>query len=227
MWSQLRVGAHQSPESQWRYKLSGYAQAQLRLTQIMASHRALMICCSLSAFLCSSLVASAPADVNCTRRQDFNAVRGCCSIPTFHFEAFGKQCGRYMPDGGPRVSPCLYDCIFNATKILNGSELDVANARSMLQRLLGNNQDFLDVYLDGMLQCPGAVEAMMRARRPRPVAGVEQCSPVPLYYGICTTRYVFNYCPSSSWSYTELCETARLQDLNCPTMRASRGARPI
>ncbi|XP_034655043.1 uncharacterized protein LOC117892731 [Drosophila subobscura] len=191
----------------------------------MDNHRALLICCSLSATLLLVGAVPAPAvpDVDCARRQDFNAIRGCCNIPTFHFEAFRKQCGKYMPDGGPRVSPCLYECIFNATGILRASEVNVANARNMLQRLLGNNQDFLDVYLEGMLQCSGPVEAMVRARRPRPSSAVAKCSPVPLYYGICITRYVFSYCPSSSWSDTEQCETARLQNLNCPTMRASRG----
>ncbi|SPP74740.1 Hypothetical predicted protein [Drosophila guanche] len=92
------------------YKLSGYAPAQFRLTRRMAKHRALLICCSLSATLLLVGAVPAPAvpDVDCARRQDFNAIKGCCSIPTFNFEAFRKQCGKHMPDGGPRVSPVSF-----------------------------------------------------------------------------------------------------------------------
>ncbi|XP_017022271.1 uncharacterized protein Obp50c [Drosophila kikkawai] len=185
----------------------------------MAWNKALLICSLVAT------VATKPLDVDCTHRQDFQTVRGCCSYPTLRFEQFRKQCGRYMPTGSPKVSPCLYECIFNATNILKDSLPDSANTRAMLETLLGNNQDFVEAYLDGMMNCSDTVQDMMKHRRPRHSGGTDYCSPVAVFYGICTQKYVFNNCPSSSWSGSESCEMARLENLNCPSARQSRGAR--
>ncbi|EDV37548.1 Odorant-binding protein 50c [Drosophila ananassae] len=182
---------------------------------------ALAICSCLVAVL--SVVAGIPLDVDCSRRQNVNTVRGCCAYPTLNFDQFRKQCGKHMPVGSPKISPCLYECIFNATNVLEGSEVNPSNTRSMLERLLGNNQDFLEAYVEGMLNCSDTVEAMLKNRRPRHPQSSE-CSPVAVYFAICTQSFVFNHCPSSSWAGTDACETARLQSLNCPNNQLSRGA---
>lgn len=120
---------------------------------------------------------------------------------------------------------CLYECIFNEYKILVDSKPDPLNTRAMLEKLLGNNQDFLGAYLDGVMNCTDTVREMQKSRRPRHSGGApDHCSPTALLYGICAQKYVFNNCPSSSWSGTESCELARLENLNCPSARASRGA---
>ncbi|KRF97949.1 Odorant-binding protein 50c-1 [Drosophila willistoni] len=93
------------------------------------------------------------------------------------FEAFKSQCGKYMPAGSPRLSPCLYECIFNASNTLDGTEINVQNARNMMQKILGNNQGFTDAYTEGLENCSNFVDEMMKYSRRRPPAlpGVE-CS---------------------------------------------------
>ncbi|KAH8245885.1 hypothetical protein KR038_010515 [Drosophila bunnanda] len=184
----------------------------------MAWNKALLICSLVVT------VATNPLDVDCTHRQDFQTVSRCCPFPTLRFEQFRKHCGRYMPTGAPKVSPCLYECIFNETRTLVDSIPDPINTRAMLEKLLGNNLDFLEAYLDGVMNCTDTVQEMLKNRRPRHSGATDHCSPVALFYGICAQKYVFNNCPSSSWSGTETCEMARLENLNCPSVRASRGA---
>ncbi|EDW91016.1 uncharacterized protein LOC6530378 [Drosophila yakuba] len=176
------------------------------------------------ALLICSLVAMAssiPIDVDCTRRQDFNVVKDCCAYPTFRFDQFKSQCGKYMPVGAPRISPCLYECIFNATNTVVNGAINPDNARLMLEKLFGN-QDFEEVYFNGLMGCSDSVQEMLSNRRPRPQGKTEQCSPFAIFYGFCAQRYVFNHCPSSSWSGTESCEMARLQNMNCA--KPSRGS---
>ncbi|KAH8401628.1 hypothetical protein KR009_006928 [Drosophila setifemur] len=174
--------------------------------------------------LLAAMVDGNPTDVDCSRRQDISLEKGCCAYPTLRFEQFRKYCGRLMPVGAPRVSPCLYECIFNATNVLVDSELDPVNTRTMLEMLLGSNHDFLEAYMEGMLHCKDTVEDMLLKKRPRYQSGPEMCSPVAVFYGICTQRYVFNNCPSSSWTGSEVCEMARWRNLNCPSARSSRGS---
>ncbi|XP_017068763.1 uncharacterized protein LOC108106303 [Drosophila eugracilis] len=183
----------------------------------MAWNIALLICCSVV------LVRSNPTDVDCTRRQDFNTVKDCCAYPTFRFEQFKKECGKYMPVGAPRISPCLYECIFNTTNSMVDGAIDPDNLQLMLEKLFGSNPDFIDAYFNGIMSCTETVQDMISNRRPRSKNKTSQCSPTALFYGVCAQKYVFNHCPSSSWSSTELCNLARLQNMNCTSARSSRG----
>nr|CAF02087.1 putative dimer odorant-binding protein OBP30074 [Drosophila pseudoobscura] len=214
----------------------------------MDKDRALIIC-SLSAILYSTIVGSAPApaDVDCSRRQDFNAVRGCCTIPTFHFKAFQKQCGRYMPESGPRVSPalkncckmpllelskytsqcgqylvngahitpCSFECLFEAAKALNGTSLVMENIRKMMETLLESHQEFVDIYTEGFHHCSGEEQAMIKSlkRRRMPVTG--KCSSMSVMYGLCAHRYVYRNCPESASSKSTMCIEAREYSIHC------------
>ncbi|XP_017061517.1 uncharacterized protein LOC108101613 [Drosophila ficusphila] len=180
----------------------------------MAGNKALLICCFVV------MVASDPTDVDCNLRQDLSALKNCCAYPKFMFEEFQNQCGRYMPAGAPRISPCLYECIFNVTNTLVDSAIHPHNTKLMLERLVGPNPEFQDAYLNGLLSCTETVKEIMRERKPRKT---DQCSPIAVLYGVCARKHVFNHCPSSSWSGTETCEKARLQNLNCQSSKASRG----
>ncbi|XP_016979695.1 uncharacterized protein LOC108045035 [Drosophila rhopaloa] len=182
----------------------------------MAWNIALLICCLVA------MVGSTTTDVDCTLRQDFNTVKDCCAYPTFRFDNFRNQCGKYMPIGAPRVSPCLYECIFNVTNTVVDSVIDPDNARVLLERLFGNNRDFLEAYFNGLMSCTDSVQEMMKNKKPRSNSSGKQCSPLAVFYGVCAQRYVFNHCPPSSWSPTESCEMARLQNMNCPSARSTR-----
>nr|XP_016927970.1 uncharacterized protein LOC108008602 [Drosophila suzukii] len=184
----------------------------------MAWNIALLICCFVA------MVRSNPTDVDCSRHQDFNNVKDCCVYPKFRFDEFIKPCGKYMPAGAPRISPCLYECIFNATNTFVDGVIDPDNARMMLEKLFGNNHDFLEAYHNGIMSCSDTVQEMMNSRRTRPQSKTEQCSPFAVFYGVCAQKYVFNHCPSSSWSGNESCEMVRLQNMNCPRTISSRGS---
>ncbi|KAH8348224.1 hypothetical protein KR084_005511 [Drosophila pseudotakahashii] len=186
----------------------------------MAWNIALLIC-----FCCLvAMVRSNPVDVDCNRRQDFNTVMDCCAYPTFRFDEYKKPCGKYMPVGAPRISPCLYECIFNVTNTFVDGAIHPENARTMLEKLFGNNQDFTEAYFNGIMSCTDTVQEMMRNRRPRPQNRTGQCSPIAVFYGVCAQKYVFNNCPSTSWSGSESCEMVRLQNLNCPSLKSSHGS---
>ncbi|XP_016946430.1 uncharacterized protein LOC108022098 [Drosophila biarmipes] len=185
----------------------------------MAWNIALLICCL------AGVVWSNPIDVeDCSRRQDFNNAMDCCAYPTFRFEEFKKPCGKYMPFGAPRISPCLFECIFNATNTIVNGVSDPDNVRLMLQKLIGNNHDFLEAYFNGIMSCSSTVQEMMNNRRPRPQSKVERCSPTAVFYGVCAQKYVFNHCPPSSWTGNESCEMLRWKNMNCPSSKTSRGS---
>uniref|UniRef100_B4MQ78 GK21472 n=1 Tax=Drosophila willistoni TaxID=7260 RepID=B4MQ78_DROWI len=162
---------------------------------------------------------------DCSKPPDFSTLQTCCASPTMTFEAFKSQCGKYMPAGSPRLSPCLYECIFNASNTLDGTEINVQNARNMMQKILGNNQGFTDAYTEGLENCSNFVDEMMKYSRRRPPAlpGVEVCSSLPVLFAMCSQKYVFVHCPPASWTNSDACEHSKEYSLNCQSTKQSRG----
>ncbi|KAH8410955.1 hypothetical protein KR222_000831 [Zaprionus bogoriensis] len=169
-----------------------------------------------SIFICllASIVWAQETEHDCTQRVDYNLVSSCCSKPRLDFDAFRASCGRYMQEGSPKMSPCLYDCIFNASSALSGMQVNVENAQRMMQQLLGNNRSFLDVYVKSLQNCTENASKMLKNVRRR-TFGSQQCSQLPLFLGMCTVENVFVHCPPSSWTRSSACETARDFMLSC------------
>ncbi|KRF97948.1 uncharacterized protein Dwil_GK27208 [Drosophila willistoni] len=138
-------------------------------------------------------------------------IHSCCTSPKVTIDAFKDACGKYMPEGIPKVSACLHECIYNASNILNNNQVNLVNVRKMIQQALGTDSDFTDVLVEGIGNCSGSINDMKKTmkRRPRPLAGMEVCSPLPMMISVCAQRYVTTHCPESQWIPTVTCENAR------------------
>lgn len=136
-----------------------------------------------------------------------------------------------MQDGTPRMSPvsrvdsssgypnilfaqCLYDCIFNSSKVLNGTQLNVANAKRMVEQLLGNNKEYVNLHVRSLQNCTENASKMMRTVRRRSF-GAQTCSQLALFLGVCTVENMFVHCPATSWTRSTMCEEAREFVLRC------------
>ncbi|KAL7736825.1 hypothetical protein ACLKA6_015665 [Drosophila palustris] len=175
---------------------------------MLAKYTALTVC------LLARFILTSQTKLDCTKRLDYNTVTNCCARPNFNFDVFRRSCGRFMQEGTPKMSTCLYECIFNTGKVLNGKQINVDNAEKMMQGLLGNNKDFVDVYVRSLQNCTENADKLMKRTRRR-TFGKEKCSNVPLFLGMCTVENVFVHCPSASWRNSRLCEEAQDFVLNC------------
>ncbi|KAH8370561.1 hypothetical protein KR093_004051, partial [Drosophila rubida] len=140
-------------------------------------------------------------------------ISNCCPKPNLNFDAFRPSCGKYMPEGKPKMSPCLYECIFNTNNMMNGLELNVENASKVLQQMLGSNKQFLDVYVESMQNCTANAESLMK--RMRRNLRRNNCSTMPIFLSYCTIENIFAHCPSTSWRSSPVCEEARDFVVNC------------
>ncbi|KAH8261470.1 hypothetical protein KR044_009608, partial [Drosophila immigrans] len=148
-------------------------------------------------------------------RFDFNsqAVSSCCPKPILNFDAFRPSCGKYLQEGKPKISPCLYECIFNSCNVLDGLELNVESGRKILQDMLGSNKEFLDVYVSSLQNCTAKAEMLMK--RARRNLRRNNCSTLPVLLSWCTIENAFVHCPSTSWRSSQSCEEARDFMVNC------------
>ncbi|XP_030388488.1 uncharacterized protein LOC115634740 [Scaptodrosophila lebanonensis] len=141
------------------------------------------------------------------------SIKSCCATPAITFDAFKDQCSNYM-NKGPQTTLCLYECIFNATNTLSGTSLNINNARTMLSKIFGDNQDFVNAYAQGMQNCTSSVQEMASAAKQRPppptmMLGGQNCSPVPLMY--------------TSWTNSNDCNEAKEYVQNCKNQNKGAG----
>ncbi|XP_062135202.1 uncharacterized protein LOC133844922 [Drosophila sulfurigaster albostrigata] len=170
-------------------------------------------CTALTIWLLASLASVNPAEMDCSKRLDYNTVSSCCPRPNLNFDAFRPSCGKFMQEGKPKISPCLFECIFNSNNVLDGMELNVPNARKVLQDMLGANKDFLDIYVESMRNCSSNTEALMK--RMRRNMGQNNCTKVALFLSWCTAENIFAHCPATSWRSSQSCEEAHDFMVNC------------
>lgn len=109
---------------------------------------------------------------------------------------------------------CLYDCIFNSSNVLNAMQLNVENARSMLEKMLGNNKEYVDLHVRSLQNCTENASIMLRSVRRRSF-GAQACSQLPLFLSLCTLENMFVHCPATSWTRSPMCEKARDFMLRC------------
>ncbi|KAH8396668.1 hypothetical protein KR215_002167, partial [Drosophila sulfurigaster] len=189
-------------------------------------------CTALTIWLLASLASVNPTEMDCSKRLDYNTVSSCCPRPSLNFDAFRPSCGKFMQEGKPKISPvskeylpklasvnvrnysqCLFECIFNSNNVLDGMELNVSNARKVLQDMLGANKDFLDIYVESMRNCSSNMESLMK--RMRRNMGQNNCTKVALFLSWCTAENIFAHCPATSWRSSQSCEEAHDFMVNC------------
>ncbi|XP_023037937.2 uncharacterized protein LOC26529210 [Drosophila willistoni] len=138
-------------------------------------------------------------------------LHNCCNGPVYSLELYKDVCAEYMPEGIPKVSPCLHECVYNASNILIGDQMNLDNVEVMLEKLLSKDSVFHEVSINAFRECSKNIDEMKKLlkRRPSPNPGMEQCSALPLMMSICCQRYMTSHCPESKWKATEKCEKAR------------------
>ncbi|XP_062136043.1 uncharacterized protein LOC133845568 [Drosophila sulfurigaster albostrigata] len=166
----------------------------------------LLLCC---------FVSLNSGQIDCSKRLDYGSVAKCCSRPNFKFDAFQESCAKFIPNGIPRMSPCTHECIYNAAKVLNGTELNVENTTKMLNSLFSNtSQDHITAYVQSMKNCSDNAERLMK-RMKKKVFGQESCSMLPIFINVCSGHNLFAHCPEDSWHSSKVCEEGRDFILNC------------
>lgn len=106
------------------------------------------------------------------------------------------------------------------------------NVRPILSKLY-SNQVFVDSYANGFQKCGPIVKqkieefkASGRTPRQNPNFMNQQCSPLPLIYGMCAHKYVYIDCPASAWTSTPICENAREYLKTCEPSSGKNGGGP-
>ncbi|XP_032590591.1 uncharacterized protein LOC116805027 [Drosophila grimshawi] len=145
---------------------------------------------------------------------DFTSLRKCCATPNLKIQPFRQSCGKYMKMKGTVMPPCLFECILNSSEALNGTQLNVDNARRLIEKLVGNYKDFVDVYTQALQTCTANETDLLKFKRRR-FLGSETCSALPLYLASCVLKKSFINCPSANWTHSEKCENAREFSMNC------------
>ncbi|KAH8306020.1 hypothetical protein KR018_011194 [Drosophila ironensis] len=153
------------------------------------------------------------ADPDCSQRPDITALKNCCKLPNLNFSNYNAQCGHYLVNGA-HITPCSFDCIFQAANILNGTSLVLENVEAMMIKIL-DSREFVQVYVDGFGYCAGQEQAMIKSLKRRRMPTTGKCSSMSVMYGLCSHRYVYRNCPDSAWSKTPGCNDAREFSIHC------------
>ncbi|EDW74265.1 Odorant-binding protein 50d-1 [Drosophila willistoni] len=154
------------------------------------------------------------ADFDCEHRPEISAIKNCCKIPTLSLTKYNEKCGKYLINGA-HITPCSFECVFTASKALNGTSLVVDNIEPILKNVFNNNEQFVDLYMDGFRNCSSQEKEMIKVlkRRHMPVTG--KCTPLPAMYSLCSHRYVYINCPEEKWTNSPTCIEAKNYSLNC------------
>ncbi|EDW31965.1 GL10690 [Drosophila persimilis] len=168
----------------------------------------------LALILISFLVSPGAGEPDCSQRPDLNALKNCCKMPLLELSKYTSQCGQYLVNGA-HITPCSFECLFEAAKALNGTSLVMENIRKMMETLLESHQEFVDIYTEGFHHCSGEEQAMIKSlkRRRMPITG--KCSSMSVMYGLCAHRYVYRNCPESASSKSTMCIEAREYSIHC------------
>ncbi|XP_020814818.1 uncharacterized protein LOC110189191 [Drosophila serrata] len=163
------------------------------------------------------LLIAAPAlsavDDSCSQRPEVTTLKNCCKLPNMDFSSYNSQCGQYLVNGA-HITPCSFECIFQAAKAVNGTSLVMPNIEKMMNKILATDE-FVQVYVEGFRNCSGQEQAMIKAlkRRRMPITG--KCAAMALMYGLCAHRHFYRYCPDSVWSNSPGCNESREYSIRC------------
>ncbi|XP_017068829.1 uncharacterized protein LOC108106359 [Drosophila eugracilis] len=153
------------------------------------------------------------ADISCAQRPDVTTLKNCCKLPNLDFKTYNSKCSQYLVNGA-HISPCSFECIFQAANAMNGTSLVMENIEKMMKTILGSDE-FLQVYVDGFKSCSAQEKVMIKTlkRRRMPITG--KCGSMALMYGLCAHRYFYRNCPESVWSNSPGCNEAREYSIRC------------
>ncbi|XP_033155576.1 uncharacterized protein LOC117137932 [Drosophila mauritiana] len=153
------------------------------------------------------------ADPICSQRPDVTALKNCCKLPNLDFSSFNSKCSQYLVNGA-HISPCSFECIFQAANALNGTHLVMENIEKMMKTIL-DSDEFVQVYVDGFRSCGNQENVLIKALKRRRVPITGKCGSMAIMYGLCAHRYVYRNCPDSVWSKSPTCNEAREYNIRC------------
>ncbi|KAH8333292.1 hypothetical protein KR074_008418 [Drosophila pseudoananassae] len=153
------------------------------------------------------------AEPDCSQRPDITSLKNCCRLPYLNLTSYNSQCGQYLVNGA-HITPCSFECIFTAAKVLNGTRLVGENVEKMILPML-ESQEFVQIYVEGFNYCSGQEQAMVKSLKRRRMPTVGKCSSMAVMYGLCSHRYVYRNCPDSAWSKSTGCNEAREFSIHC------------
>ncbi|KAH8401629.1 hypothetical protein KR009_006929 [Drosophila setifemur] len=153
------------------------------------------------------------AEPDCSQRPNVTSLKNCCRLPNLNLSSYNSQCGMYLLSGA-HITPCSFECIFQAAKVLNGTSLILENVEKMMVTML-DSPEFVQVYVDGFGYCAGQEKIMIKSLKRRRMPVVGQCSSMAVMYGLCAHRYVYRNCPDSAWSKSAGCNEAREFSIRC------------
>ncbi|XP_039483396.1 uncharacterized protein LOC122756395 isoform X1 [Drosophila santomea] len=153
------------------------------------------------------------ADPICSKRPDVTALKNCCKLPSLDLSSFNSKCSQYLINGA-HISPCSFECFFQAAKALNGTQLDLDNIEKMMKTIL-KSDEFVHVYVDGFRSCSTQEQALIKTLKRRRVSITGKCGSMAIMYGLCAHRYVYRNCPDRAWSKSPSCNEAREYNIRC------------
>ncbi|XP_034127864.1 uncharacterized protein LOC117583584 [Drosophila guanche] len=151
---------------------------------------------------------------DCSQRPDLNALKNCCKMPLLQLSKYNSQCGQYLLTGA-HITPCSFECIFEAAKVLNGTRLVMENIRKMMEGMLEGHQEFVDIYTEGFGHCSSEEQSMIKSLKRRRMHLTGKCSSMSVMYGLCAHRFVYRNCPQSAASKSTSCTEAREYGKHC------------
>uniref|UniRef100_W8C9N6 OBP47-like domain-containing protein n=1 Tax=Ceratitis capitata TaxID=7213 RepID=W8C9N6_CERCA len=182
------------------------------------------------------------ATVDCTKPPRFVPPHLCCPVPDLNTEELMEQCADYAKLGpppppppmgnrgppprggphrhGPHHHPCLTECIFNQTGVLDATrELNVDKFSELLDTAVKDNEEMAAIMEESFETCSAKaaefkVKIAEKAKDPGFAERMAQhkslnCSPLAAMIMACTSMETFKNCPTSSWNDSVECNTAR------------------
>ncbi|XP_054738982.1 general odorant-binding protein 68 [Anastrepha obliqua] len=179
------------------------------------------------------------ASVDCTKHPRHVPPHMCCPVPDLSTDELMKQCDQYAgpppipPRGapprqphphphGPHPNPCLIECIFNKTEVMEESgELNQDKFKELLATAVKDNEEMAAIMEESFQTCiekatemktkvadkiskdPEFAEKVANHRLHSP------CSPFSAMLMGCIKMETFQNCPTSAWNDTEECNTMR------------------
>ncbi|XP_017865108.1 PREDICTED: uncharacterized protein LOC108615263 [Drosophila arizonae] len=136
-------------------------------------------------------------------------VQMCCPLPLPNWGAYNSECGQ----SGIQPS-CRLACIFNATRALQGRQLNLTHVRPMLERAF-TNPDIIDAYASNFASCASLVHSKYQELTQISKQS-DACDRHALFYSLCAYSRLMRRCPANVWQRAnKQCQEARAYMKTC------------
>ncbi|XP_043645279.1 uncharacterized protein LOC122614712 isoform X1 [Drosophila teissieri] len=156
-------------------------------------------------------------------------VHVCCSAPLPNWAVFNREChksatqasvsskGIYQSqvNSASFLVKCRLDCIFNASSVLQGNQLNQAKVRPMLERAF-SSEPTIDVYESNFARCSSVVRSKYQELSPLSRQS-DACDRHALFYSLCAYARLIFTCPEKMWQgNNRMCQEAKAYAKKCP-----------